>query len=600
MTISRIKIVRLFFLVLFFAVTFRLFYWQIYKGRALSVFARSQHQSGKSVDAYRGEIFTSDENWLVASGEAWILSATLAKLDKPTNEIAEELAAILIEDDLAPPDFRQVVPKTESPEISPVVDEVDQEMKKKEVLLNETKRLNSLLSKDGSVWTVLKNKVTPTEREKIENLHITGLVFEPTERREYPEGSGAAHLLGFVGRDSEGRDKGYFGLEGYYDVILSGKTGYLSGEQDAVGTPLMTDSGREIKAISGTSILTNIDKSIQLTLDKKIQEGVEKYGALSGTVIVMDPKTGAVLGMSAAPTYEPSKYAKYSDSLFLNPMISSAFEPGSVFKVLVMAAALDSGVITTDTKCDICGGPVKIDGYSIETWNRQFHPDSRMVDVIVNSDNVGMVFTSQKLGIDKMYDYLTSYGIGEMTGVDLQGEASPKLRRKSDFRNIDLATAGFGQGIAVTPIQMIRAVSAIANKGEMVQPQVVKKLIGDNWEEEVKPKATRRVISQKAAGEVTAMMYEAASKGESKWTYLKGYKVAGKTGTAQIPIAGHYDEKKTVASFVGFAPYDDPEFIMLVTLQEPQSSEWASETAAPLWYDIARSLFMRFGIQPEN
>ncbi len=263
-----------------------------------------------------------------------------------------------------------------------------------------------------------------------------------------------------------------------------------------------------------------------------------------------------------------------------------------------MASALDAGVIEPDTKCDICGGPVRIDKYTIETWNNEYRPDSIMTDVIVNSDNVGMVYVGQKLGREHMYDYLNSFGIGNSTGIDLQGEMSPSLRKKDEWGQIDLATASFGQGIAVTPIQMIRAVCAIANKGILLTPQVVDKIVGEGWEEDVKPVIGKRVISEKVASQITAMMVEAAQKGESKWTNTKGFRVAGKTGTAQIPIAGHYDEDKTIASFIGFAPFDNPKFVMLITLHEPKSSQWASETAAPLWYSIAKNLFVHYGIQP--
>jgi len=223
-----------------------------------------------------------------------------------------------------------------------------------------------------------------------------------------------------------------------------------------------------------------------------------------------------------------------------------------------------------------------------------------MTEVIVNSDNVGMSFVALKLGRDKLFDYLQKFGFGRLTGVDLQGEFTPSLREKKDWSEVDLVTASFGQGIAVTPIQLIKAVGAIANGGVMVKPQVVKKLQTAGWVKELPPVTEGRVISQKAAGEMTMMMVKAAQNGESKWIYQSGFGVAGKTGTAQVPISGHYDPEKTNASFIGFAPYNDPEFIMLVTLWEPQSSPWASETAAPLWYNIAKDLFIYYGIRPDN
>jgi cell division protein FtsI/penicillin-binding protein 2 len=305
----------------------------------------------------------------------------------------------------------------------------------------------------------------------------------------------------------------------------------------------------------------------------------------------MDPKTGGILAMSSYPNYDPAKYSEFEQRLFKNPAISDTFEPGSVFKVIVMAAGIDSKAVERDTICDICNRPFQVDKYYIETWNNKYHPDSSMTDVIVNSDNVGMTFIANRMGADKMYDYLSKFGIGKQTGIDLQGEANISLRKKGSWNIVDLATSSFGQGVSTTPIQIIRGVSVIANGGYLVEPKVV---------DSGNVKKQERIISKEAADDVTQMMVEAAKNGESKWTSLKGFSVAGKTGTAQIPIAGHYDAEKTIASFVGFAPANNPKFIMLVTLKEPQSSQWASETAAPLWYDIAKDLFNYFGIQPEN
>ncbi|MFV1917761.1 MAG: peptidoglycan D,D-transpeptidase FtsI family protein, partial [Patescibacteria group bacterium] len=304
--------------------------------------------------------------------------------------------------------------------------------------------------------------------------------------------------------------------------------------------------------------------------------------------------------MASFPAFDQGKYRKYTDELFKNPATSSSFEPGSIFKILVMAAALDSGVVEPDTKCEVCAGALKVDKYYIDTWDGTYRPDSTMVDVIVNSDNVGMAFVAQKLGVDTFYEYMDNFGIGKLSNVDLQGEFTPKLRDKDTWNIVDLSVAGFGQGIAITPIQFIKAVTAIANKGVLVSPYVVDKIIGDGWIEEIKHTKGKVVISERTASEVTAMMVEAAKNGEAKWTHMRGFKVAGKTGTAQIPIEGHYDKEKTIASFVGFAPADEPKFLMLVTLKEPSSSPWASETAAPLWYSIAKDLFLYFGIQPEN
>ena len=567
------RVVFLFFFIAFLGLIVRLFYWQVIRASELATQARRQVQTGQVISAPRGNILASDGSFLASRGEGWLIFISIPEIEETKDAIADKLAPLLVE-------------KKEGED-------------EKELVLNEAGRIKNLLTKEGLVWVPLKHKVSPEVKKQIEFLNIKGVGFEKEEIRVYSEASSAAHILGFVGKNLEGEDLGYFGLEGYYNLVLSGKPGFMSREQDAKGVPIALGDSQEVGSQKGVDLLTNIDKGIQLIVDTKLKEGIERYEAKGGTAIVMDPKNGAILAMSSYPNYDPARYTDFSNEYFRNPAVSDAFEPGSVFKVLIMASALDAEVVKPGTKCDICSGPAIVDKYSIETWNNKYFPDSTMTDVIVHSDNVGMVYVGQKLGAEKLYEYLTKFGIGSLTGIDLQGEITPELRKKGTWNEVDLATASFGQGIAVTSIQMLRAAGVIANRGIIVTPQVVNKLQGEGWSEEINSQIGERVISEEAAREITAMMVEAARSGESKWTYLTGFEVAGKTGTAQIPIAGHYDAEKTIASFIGFAPASEPKFVMLVTLKEPKSSQWASETAAPLWYNIAKDLFLRFGIQPE-
>lgn len=568
---NRLKLLALLLILIFGGLLVRLFYWQIVRGKDLAESAKGQYQSGTSLLAPRGNILASDATWLAVRTDAFRVYAEIPHLKETPKAIAEKLAPFF------------------------VADENDRNL-----LLEEIGRLEGLLTKEGIVWVSLKQKVTPEVKEKIENLNLSGIGFEKEEDRFYPEASSAAQLLGFVGKDTEGNDLGYFGLEGYYNLALSGKPGFATKEKDAQGLPILIGDAQEVSALNGVDLLTHLDKGIQFILEKKLEEGIEKYGATGGTVIIMDPYNGAILAMASSPSYDPHNYSKYSDELFSNPAISFSFEPGSIFKVLIMAAALDAGAVEPETQCDICSGPYKVDKYFIETWNKKYNPNQTMVDVIVHSDNVGMSFVGQKLGADKLYDYLDKFGIGKTTGIDLQGEVAPKMREKGTWNIVDLATASFGQGIVVTPIQMVRAVATLANGGYLVTPQVVDKLQGEGWQEEIKPQVGTKILSDKTIDEIKIMMVEAAKNGESKWTNLKGFSIAGKTGTAQIPISGHYDQEKTMASFIGFAPSEKPKFVMLVTLREPKTSQWASETAAPLWYSIVKEIFPLFGIQPEN
>lgn len=563
----RVKLLSFFLLSLFLVIIVRFFWWQVVRGKEISNVGRSQYQSAKGTVGLRGEIFANDETLLVGSTGAWNVLADLTQI-KDAKKVSDRLAQIFVGDD----------ERTE--------------------LVDETQRIASLLTRKEVLWVPLKRKVDVETKKKIEIEGFDGIEFEDDSMRVYPEGSSAASLLGFVGKDAAGADIGYFGLEGYYDLSLSPKRGFAKKEKDASGKTLVLQNQEEVASAEGVSLVTHIDKKIQLLAERKLSEGIKMYGAKGGSVVVADPKMGAILGMATYPSFDPREYWKFSDDLFKNPVASDGFEPGSVFKVIIMASALDSDALSPDTVCEICDGPLFIDKYKIETWNKKYNPGATMTDVIVNSDNVGMSFVAQKTGSDKLFDYLSAFGIGEKTGIDLQGEVAPPLRKKSVWSEVDLVTASFGQGIAITPIQLIKAVSVIANGGFLVTPQVVDKVLVGDKEQDMKPVIGERVISKETSQEVTEMMKEAAKKGESKWTNTPGFSVAGKTGTAQIPIAGHYDAEKTIASFIGFSPAENPDFIMLVTLREPQSSPWASETAAPLWYSIAKDLFVYFGIRP--
>lgn len=566
---SKIRLIYILFAFIFSALVIRLFYWQVIMAKDLAKSAGIQYQSSKKIEAPRGNILASDGTWLAARGQAWRVFAWIPDI-KDINKTADSLAPFFAAEPSKPD------------------------------LLNEANRIKELVGKKDVNWISIKTRVPKETKEKIEKMKLPGIGFEPEETRVYPEASMAANLLGFVGKDEAGESLGYFGLEGFYNLPLSGKPGFLEREKDATGTPIFPGSNLDISAVGGVDLLTHVDKGVQNNLDKKLKEGIEHYEAKGGSAVIMEPKTGAIIGASSFPSYDPAKYYDFGNEFFKNQLVSDSFEPGSIFKVVVMTAGLDAGVVKPDTKCDICSGPLKIDKYEIKTWNQEYHADSSMTDVIVNSDNVGMAYVAEKLGADRLYDYLERFGFGKKTGVDLQGEVDGNLRKKGTWNKVDLATTSFGQGIAVTPMQMIKAVGEIANGGYEVTPQVVDKLKGPNWQEDVKPIVGKKFISDEAVRGITAMMVQASEHGESKKFDIKGFKIAGKTGTAQIPIAGHYDEEKTNASFIGFAPADNPKFVMLVTLREPQTSQWASETAAPLWYNIASDLFLHYGIQPEN
>ncbi|MBU3956690.1 penicillin-binding protein 2 [Patescibacteria group bacterium] len=555
----------------------RLYYWQIISGEKLAAAAEGQYQVSFEIPAKRGQILASDGFPLATTEEAYLVFASLPDLRESSDGIASKLAPILVDTEEATPGG---------------------EINSQELLLTMEQLLKERLNRTDLNWVPLKHKVNQETKKEIEKLLIEGIGFEEEQRRSYPEGSSSAHLLGFVGQDINGRDKGYFGLEGYYDLELKGKAGVVRREKDAAGRPILVGQFKDEEQHHGRDLLTTIDRSVQYIIERELTKGLERYGASSGSVIVMEPK-GAILAMTGLPGYSPDKYQQYEKELYSNPTIAFSYEPGSAFKIAVMSAALNERAVTPETKCDQCSGPRVIGEYVIRTWNEEYFPDCTMVEVIEHSDNVGMVFVGEKLGIDKLVEYLKKFGLGEKTGIDLEDELTPNLRADEDWKLIDLATASFGQGIALTPIQMARIAATIANDGKLVRPYIVKQIIGEEKKITIEPKIEGEVISSATAKVMTELMVNAVDNGEAKWAKPPGYRIAGKTGTAEIPVAGHYDEEKTIASFVGFAPADEPKFVMLVTLREPTSSPWGSETAAPLWFDIAKELFNYYGVLPE-
>lgn len=558
-------------------IMFRLFWWQVIVADELSAMGENQLNTTVEIHAKRGEILTSDGYPLATNKKSYLIFAYKPELKLSNEGVAEKLSPILSR-------FMSTPDATESSQAYSTLSPGEAH----KILLEKLNRKDIL-------WIPLARSADLKAKNEIDDLAIKGIGAEPSFQRDYPEASMAASLLGFVGSDTAGNPKGYFGLEGYYDLELKGRPGELRHEKDASGKPILIGDFSEIRAKDGRDLVLNIDRAVQNIVEDKLKQGIENYQAASGEVMVMDPKTGAIIAMSSLPAYDPASFRYFSPENYKNPAIAETYEPGSSFKVLVMAAALDTKRVEPETECNICQGPIKIGSYTISTWNDEYRDKPTMTEVIQYSDNVGMVFAGKKLGVDKLYDYLSRFGMGEKTGIDLEEEASSYLRPKSDWREIDLATASFGQGIAVTGIQMVRAVAAIANQGVMMVPQVVSQVRGDQTIE-VTNQVERRVITERTARQVTDMMVNAVENGEARWAKPKGLKVAGKTGTAQIPVAGHYDEDKTIASFIGFSPHDDPRFVMLVKLREPQTSPWGSETAAPLWFSIAQELAYYYSI----
>jgi len=555
----RFLFILCFFIISFLGIILKLAWWQIVDAEELSHFAHSQYERPLEISPIRGEIKTSDKFPLASNRLSYLIFAN------PKEILEKDKTA----DILAP------------------------------ILQEEKATISALLAKD-LFWVPLKSQVVTEDKTKIEKLTLPGIGFEEQTTRFYPEASLAAQLLGFVGKDSFGNDKGYFGLEGYYDRQLKGRPGQAIEIHDAFGRPILSklndaSSGQQ----DGRTLVLHIDRAIQFLVEKKLQDGIEKYGAESGMAVVMDPKTGSMLAMASFPSFDPRSFQDSAETLYKNPLITDLYEPGSTFKPLIMSAALNSKVVTPQTTCPICDGPVSLGGYNLHTWNDKYYKNTSMIDVIIHSDNTGMVFVAQQLGLDRMLDYLERFGIGGLTSIDLEGEAAPLLKDRNNWYPIDVATAGFGQGLSITPIELLDAFSTIANDGVRMQPQVVSSVITpDGQTISVPPKILNYPISSQTAHVMTKILIKSVDEGEAKWARLKNYQIAGKTGTASIPVNGHYDTTKTIASFIGFAPAENPKFVMLVILNKPTASIYGAETAAPIFFDIARDILTYYGIAP--
>lgn len=574
---SRFLLFAIYFLLL--GVIARLFYWQVIHKTRLQAEAESQYRRTVTHQGQRGKIMTSDGYILVNNAPVYRLFAEPHIMKKTPLEVSQAIAPLLVD----------VTPEMAS---QPAMITQERQSLEGSILTK--------LSQPGRKWVALKQKVTNEQKQAIDSLDIDGLGFEEYFVRDYPEASTAAHILGFVGKNQAGEDQGYFGIEGSLDKELRGQSDRQTFNKDALGFHLFFDDLEETPITNGRDVVLTIRRDIQHTVEESLKTGIERYGAVGGDVVIMDPKTGQILAMASYPNYEPGFFYEYPSQYHKNPIIANTFEPGSIFKVLTVAAGIDAGVINENTICTKCATARQIGEYTIRTWNDTYNPDTTIIDGLAKSDNTAMIFIAELLGEKRFTEYLKKFGIGNATHIELQEDTPTPFRK--DWKFIDLATSSFGQGIATTGMQMIRAVGAIANDGKMMRPTIISKVIDHQKETEipVQPVEEGQVVSAESARRVGVMMEYAAQKGEAQWTRSKTHSVAGKTGTAQIPIAGHYDQENTIASFIGFSPVEEPKFVMLVTLRQPQSSQWASETAAPLWYNIANKLYLLLNIPADR
>jgi cell division protein FtsI/penicillin-binding protein 2 len=429
------------------------------------------------------------------------------------------------------------------------------------------------------------------------------LTLEPKWRRYYPEGRLACHTLGFVNAQGYG-----FGLEASQQRFLRPQPLVRKGVVDVVSNPFPEElaEGSGMRAYPGTDLRLTIDRTIQAFVEGELARGIAEYGAYGGTILVMNPRTGAIIAMASSPTYEPGNYGQYSTdqrTLFVDPMVSVPYEPGSVFKVITIAAALDSGGVGRDWSY-YDNGAIEYGGIVIRNSDRQAHGYQNLQGIMDRSFNVGAAtLATRHMGADTFFRYVRDFGFGRKTGIGLSGEVAGLVRLPTDWNWSDssLATVSFGQGIAVTPIQMATAVSAIANHGTMMAPYIVaERHYPDGRVVPTTPRVLGQPVSRATADYVMELMgnYIAQRLENAR---VPGYRIGGKTGTAQIPVSGGYDPVNVVTSFVGFGPLPEPEVLILVNLDRPQNERhlrWGTQTAAPIFQRVASRLFVILGIPP--
>jgi len=461
-------------------------------------------------------------------------------------------------------------------------------------LLNSPETWTYIVVKDYvDANTVAALQEVVRQLQDADDNRLDGLGFKPHFERSYPERTLASNVLGFVTRDG----RGYFGIEEKYNDLLAGNPVLVWVPRDpnkAIDIPRVPD---------GTTLVLTLDRDLQAKVENILDRSLDEYGAKNGAIIVMDPKTGGILAMATTPRMDLNDYTSYfqiyDNGSQYNRSIGMAYEAGSVVKILTMAAALDAGSVTPNTTF-IDTGSIEVGGITIRNWDRQPWGQRNMTECLQHSLNVCLAWIATQMGSPSFYSYMERFGLGHRTGVDLADEAMGRLKvpGDSDWYPVDLGTNAFGQGVTVTPLQMMMAASAIANDGQMVTPHVLYAMLRDGHQYNVPSQYAGSPITAQTARTLTEML-AVSLQNESASALLPGYRVAGKSGTAQIPTEYGYDPNHTNASFIGWGPVDDPRFMIYVWLQEPTTSIWSTQTAAPVFSQVAEQTVISLNIPPD-
>jgi stage V sporulation protein D (sporulation-specific penicillin-binding protein) len=544
----RKRVIVLFLVITVFmgALVVRLGYLQVFHSNWLAENATDQRIRDVPVEAKRGIIFDRTGKELAVSMSTESIYAIPAEI-KNVDETAAKLAAILA--------------------------------------LNKENLSNLLQKRQAFTW--VKRKVASDIARQIQALQMEGIGITQESQRYYPQDNLASHVLGFTGIDSQGLD----GVEITFDSYLKGRPGSIMVEYDARGQEIPYANHRYVPPVEGNDVYLTIDMVVQQIAERELDKVMKETQAKAATIIAMEPNTGEILALANRPDYNPNQFADYPPKSWRNIAISNAYEPGSTFKIITTAAALGEKVVTLEDRF-YDPGSIEVQGRQIHCWKDGGHGSETFEEVIENSCNVGFVNVGLRLGRDSFYKYIDKFGLGRPTGLDLPGEAKGITIEKNQVKPINIATMAMGQSIAVTPIQLLTAVSAVANGGTLLRPQIVKEIKDKNGEtiRGFQVDGVGQVINSETSEQVRGVLEKVVEIGTGKNAFVDGFKIGGKTGTAQKVGAGGYLPDKYIASFVGFAPADHPQIVMLVVIDEPVGIYYGGQIAAPVFAAVMKDV----------
>ena len=546
------------------AVIVRLFFLQVLSHDKWVALALGQHNASLELSADRGEIYMHDG------------------ADRYPLAVNREYQMVF------------VVPKD-------IVEKDTTALELSRILGVDANEIRDKIGRPNDPFEIIKKRLSEEEVTQIKNIQLKGVALLPEKYRYYPAGELASQVVGFASLGEKGGAGGY-GIEASLDAQLRGQTGTLSQEKDASGRWISLTDRLITHEEDGESVVMTLDRVIQYETEKILKDSVERYQADHATAIVMDPKTGNILAMASSPQFDPNNYSKEEDyAIFLNHAVSTAYEPGSIMKPISMAIGIEEGKVSPDTMYTDTGSVTEA-GYTIHNAEDKVYGKSSMYQVLDESINTGVIYVEKLVGNRVFGEYLHRFGFGERTGVALPAELPGNLRNLNNERGtINFFTAAFGQGITATPIQMVTAYAVLANGGRLLKPNIIDRVIhGDGREEQRLPTEVRRVVSEETSKVMGQMLRSVVVNGHGKRADVPGYLVGGKTGTAQVAKSGSkgYEEGLSIGSFVGYAPLNDPQFVVMVKLDNPKNVEWAESSAAPTFGQIMKFLLEYAKIKP--